>query len=178
MRYIAASRFQNERNTVRYCTAQTLLRSEKTEDVARGEEMLKGFFQSDDMELRMLAMGCCIERGISTIEDFGGTNAAKRLRFVAARRGNLRTLVLLATGDPDPDVRKEAYESMANPPQMVSAKYIVQIRFEDDPGNIARPINVIHSLTECGALEFIDKNANLDIFCREARKRLDELRGK
>ena len=175
VRYIAVSRFQNERNTVRYCTAQTLLRSEKTEDVAKGEEMLKGFFQSEDMELRMLAMECCIERGIMTLEDLGGTNAAKRLRFAAVRRGDLRTLELLATGDPDPDVRKEAYGSMENPPPMVTARYIAQIRAEDAPGDIAKPMNAVWSMTDRKALEFIVEHSLLKVFRVEAYNRLNNL---
>ena len=175
VRYIAVSCFQNETNTVRYCRAQALLRSEKGEDVARGETMMKNFFSSDDTELKMLAMECCIKRGISTLDDFGGMNAAKRLRYAAIERGETQVLERLAVGDSDPEVRKAAYECMTNPPPLVSAKYIVQIRADDSPGDISKPLKAIRALNDQIALKFIVRNAQLGFFQTEAQKRLDEL---
>ena len=178
VRYIAVSRFRNETNTVLYCTAQSLLRSKEREDVAHGEAMLKEFFRSDDMELKMLAMECCIKRGVSTLHDFGGTNAAKRLRFAAISRGDAQVLERLAVDDPDPYVRDEAYAKMSNPPQMASARYVARIKQDRETMEISKPLNVIRSLTERAALDFIVRNANLGVFRDEAQSRLDDLGAK
>ena len=178
VRYIGVSIFSHETNTVLFCTASSLLRSSAAADVARGEAMMKGFFQSDDMALRMKAMEVTVERGISSLEDFGGTNANVKLRFAAVRHGDSHTLERLAVDDPDPDVREEAYKSIANPPQMVSARYIAQIRAEDDPGDLSKPLKVIQSLNDRPALEFIASNAQLDFFRDEASARLKSLSGK
>ena len=87
VRYVATSIFSNEVNTVLFCKAQSLLRSKDAADVAKGEKMMKGFFLSDDAVLRSLAMGCCIERGLYALEDFG-TNATAVVRLAAIRRGD------------------------------------------------------------------------------------------
>ena len=179
VRYMAVSRFWYETNTVLYCAARSLLQSKATEDVVRGEAMMKSFFQSDDMALRLKAMEVCVERGISALDDFSGTNANKKLRFAAIRGGDARMLVeRLAVGDPDPDVRKEAYERIANPSPMVSARYIAQIRAEDDPGDITKPLKVIWSMTDRDALEFLIKHSQFDGFRDESRRRLNSLGGK
>ena len=120
-------------------------------------------------------MECCIKRGLSTLDDFGGKNAARRLRYAAIERGETQVLERLATGDSDPEVRKAAYACMTNPPPLVSAKYIVQIRAEDDPGDISKPLKAIWALNDQMALEFIVRNAQLGFFRTEAQKRLDEL---
>lgn len=172
---IAESAFQNETNVVLYCRAQTLLRSAEPDAVARGEAMLKGFFQSDDDALRLLAMACCIERGTAVLDDFGGTNAERRLRFAAVRRGDSKTLERLAVSDPDFDIRKEAYESMADPSPMVTAMYIAQIRVEDDPGDLSKPLKAVRNLCDREALVFLAEHGRLKIIADEARARLAAL---
>ena len=175
VRCIAESAFQNETNVVLYCRAQTLLRSAEPDAVARGEAMLKGFFQSDDDELSLLAKACCIERGTAVLDDFGGVNAARRLRFAAVRRGDSKTLERLAVSDPDFDIRKEAYESMADPSPMVTAMYIAQIRVEDDPGDLSKPLKAVRNLCDREALVFLAEHGRLKIIADEARARLAAL---
>lgn len=175
VRCIAESAFQNETNVVLYCRAQTLLRSADPDTVARGEAMLKGFFRSDDDELSLLAKACCIERGTAVIDDFGGVNAARRLRFAAVRRGDSKTLERLAVSDPDFDIRKEAYESMADPSPMVTAMYIAQIRIEDDPGDLSKPLKAVRNLCDREALVFLAEHGRLKIIADEARARLAAL---
>ena len=175
VRCIAESAFQNETNVVLYCRAQTLLRSAEPDAVARGEAMLKGFFQSDDDELSLLAKACCIERGTAVLDDFGGVNAARRLRFAAVRRGDSKTLERLAVSDPDFDIRKEAYESMADPSPMVTAMYIAQIRVEDDPGDLSKPLKTVRNLCDREALVFLAEHGRLEIIADEARARLAAL---
>ena len=172
VRCIAESAFQNETNVVLYCRAQTLLRSAEPDAVARGEAMMKGFFQSDDDELSLLAKACCIERGTVVLDDFGGVNAARRLRFAAVRRGDSTTLKRLAVSDPDFDIRKEAYESMADPSPMVTAMYIAQIRVEDDPGDLSKPLKAVRNLCDREALVFLAEHGRLKIIADEARARL------
>ena len=172
VRCIAESAFQNETNVVLYCRAQTLLRSAEPDAVARGEAMMKGFFQSDDDELSLLAKACCIERGTVVLDDFGGVNAARRLRFAAVRRGDSKTLERLAVSDPDFDIRKEAYESMADPSPMVTAMYIAQIRVEDDPGDLSKPLKAVRNLCDREALVFLAEHGRLKIIADEARARL------
>ena len=178
VRYLGVSRFWYETNTVAYSTAISLLHSEKPSDVARGEAMMKSFFRSDDQALKMKAMELCLKRGLSTLDDLGGTNADVRLRFAAAKCGDTNVIERLAVGDPDPDVRKEAYGRMANPPPMVSAKYISQINDEDDPGDIAKPMNAVWSMADRKALEFILEHSLLKVFRVEASNRLSSLVGK
>ena len=175
VRCIAESAFQNETNVVLYCRAQTLLRSAEPDAVARGEAMLKGFFRSDDDALRLLAMACCIERGTALLDDFGGVNAARRLRFAAVRRGDSKTLEQLAVSDPDSDIRKAAYESMADPSPMVTAMYIAQIRVEDDPGDLSKPLKAVRNLCDREALVFLAEHGRLKIIADEARARLAAL---
>lgn len=175
VRCIAESAFQNETNVVLYCKAQTLLRSAEPDAVARGEAMLKGFFQSDDDELSLLAKACCIERGNAVLDDFGGVNAARRLRFAAVRRGDSKTLEQLAVSDPDSDIRKAAYESMADPSPMVTAMYIAQIRVEDDPGDLSKPLKAVRNLCDREALVFLAEHGRLKIIADEARARLAAL---
>ena len=175
VRYMAVSRFWYETNMVLYCTARELLRSGKTADVAHGESMMRSFSQSDDMELRTRAEEFCIERGMSTLDDLGGTNASVRLRFAAVRHGDAAVLERLAVGDPDPDVRKAAYEKLANPSPMVSAKYIAQIRAEDNPGDISKPLRTIGALRDRDALVFLAEHGRFGYFRDEARARLKTL---
>ena len=175
VRCIAESAFQNETNVVLYCRAQTLLRSAEPDAVAGGEAMLKGFFRSDDDALRLLAMACCIERGTALLDDFGGVNAARRLRFAAVRRGDSKTLEQLAVSDPDSDIRKAAYESMADPSPMVTAMYIAQIRVEDDPGDLSKPLKAVRNLCDREALVFLAEHGRLKIIADEARARLAAL---
>ena len=178
VRYLGVSRFWHETNTVVYSTATSLLHSEKPSDVAHGEAMMKSFFRSDDLALKMKAMEFCLKRGVSTLDELGGTNADVRLRFAAARCGDTSVIERLAVGDPDPDVRKEAYGRMANPSPMVSARYISQIRAEDDPSDIAKPLNAVWSMTDCKALDFIVEHSLLRVFREEALNRLKMLGGK
>ena len=175
VRCIAESAFQNETNVVLYSRAQALLRSADPDAVARGEAMMKGFFQSDDDALSLLAKACCIERGISVLDDFGGASAARWLRFAAVRRGDLKTLEKLAVSDPDFDIRKAAYESMADPSPMVTAMYIAQIRLEDSPGDLSRPLNAVRKLSDREALGFLAEHGRLDRIVDEARARLTAL---
>jgi serine/threonine protein kinase len=175
VRCIAESAFQNETNVVLYCRAQALLRSAEPDAVARGEAMLKGFFQSDDDKLSLLAKACCIERGTAVLDDFGGVNAARRLRFAAVRRGDSKTLEQLAVSDPDSDIRKAAYESMADPSPMVTAMYIAQIRVEDDPGDLSKPLKAVRNLCDREALVFLAEHGRLKIIADEARARLAAL---
>ena len=177
VRCIAESAFQNETNVVLYCRARALLR-DGPDEVARGEAMLKGFFQSDDEELRLLAMECCIERGTAVLDDFGGTNAARRLRLAAVRRGEVPTLERLAVDDPDPVVRKAAYERHPSPPPLVAAQYIAKVRVEDDPGDIGGLIEAINAMTDIAALDYIAKNAGINHIRITAVRRLESLDGK
>ena len=64
IRFSATSGFAVETNAVLFSTAQGLLRSDRPEDVVRGEEMLKEFRSSDDALLSNLAKKCCRERGV------------------------------------------------------------------------------------------------------------------
>ena len=175
VRCIAESAFQNETNVVLYCRAQTLLRSAEPDAVARGEAMLKGFFQSDDDELSLLAKACCIERGTAVLDEFGGTNAERRLRFAAVRRGDSKTLERLAVSDTDSDIRKAAYESMADPSPMVTAMYIAQIRVEDKPGDLSKPLKAVRELFDREALVFLAEHGRLKSIVDEARARLAAL---
>lgn len=178
VRCIAESAFQNETNVVLYCRAQALLHSEGPDEVARGEALLKGFFRSDDEELRFLAMECCIERGSAALDDFGGTNAPRRLRLAAVRRGEVPTLERLAVDDPDPGVRKAAYERHPGPPPLVAAQYIAKVRVGDDPGDIGGLTEAINAMTDRAALDYIAKNAKIDYICAAAARRLESLGGK
>lgn len=178
VRYLGVSSFWHETNTVAYSIATSLLHSGKPSDVAQGEAMMKGFFHSDDQALKMKAMELCLKRGLSTLDDLGGTNADVRLRFAAARCGDTNVIERLAVGDPDPDVRKEAYGRMANPPPMVSARYISQISAEDDPGDIAKPLKAISTITDRDALEFLVDHCQLELFAIEARNRLHAIGSK
>lgn len=178
VRYLGVSRFCHETNTVAYSTAISLIHSEKASDVVHGEAMMKSFFRSDDHVLKMMAMKFCLKKGMSTLDDFGGTNADVRLRFVAVSCGDTNVIERLAVGDPDPDVRKEAYEGLANPSPMVSAMYISQIRHEDDPGDIGKPMSAVWSMTDRKALEYIIEHSPLKVFRVEASNRLNELAGK
>ena len=178
VRYLGVSRFWHETNTVAYSTATSLLHSEKPSDVAHGEAMMKSFFQSDDQALKLKAMEFCLKQRMSTLDDLGGTNADVRLRFAAANCGDSNVIERLAVGDPNPDVRKEAYGGMVNPPPMVSARYISQISAEDDPGDLGKPLNTVWSMTDRNALEFIIEHSLLKVFRVEASNRLNELAGK
>ena len=170
VRYVATSLFESETNTVLFCTAQSLLRSKEAADVAQGERMMKGFFQSDDMVLKSLAMECCIERGISALDDFG-TNVAVNVRLAAIRRGEAKTLERLAVEDPDPDIRESAYKKLQNPPQIVSARYIARIDIKAKRIDI-KLCKVIEAMTERAPLKHIFEHANVDMFRDEAAKRL------
>ena len=170
VRYVATSLFESETNTVLFCTAQSLLRSKEAADVAQGERMMKGFFQSDDMVLKSLAMECCIERGISALDDFG-TNVAVNVRLAAIRRGEAKTLERLAVEDPDPDIRESAYKKLQNPPQIVSARYVARIDIKAKRIDI-KLCKVIEAMTERAALKHIFEHANVDMFRDEAAKRL------
>ena len=123
-------------------------------------------------------MEVCLKQGMSTLDDFGGTNADVRLRFVAVSSGDTNVIERLAVGDPNPYVRKEAYRGMANPSPMVFAMYISKIRYEDDPGDIAKPMNAVWSMTDRKALEFIIEHSPLKVFRVEASSRLNNLSGK
>ncbi len=81
VRFVAISYLEHETNTVLYCVAKDLLRSNAPEEIARGEAMMKGFVESDDSELALLARECCIERRLLSVEDCGGTNAPSILRL-------------------------------------------------------------------------------------------------
>jgi len=177
-RYMAVSRFWHETNTVLYCTARAAVQSKAPEDVARGESMMKRFFLSDDLALKVKAMEFCLERGVASLDDFGGTNAEVRLRFAAARHGGAKVLEFLAVSDPDPDVRKDAYWRMTSPPPLVSAKYIAQIRAEDDPGDIGKPLYVIRSMSDFKALGYLAEHSCLSVFKKEALNRLSILDAK
>ena len=175
VRYMAVSAFWYETNTVLYCTARALLQSKTAADVVRGESMMESFFQSDDMALKAKAMEICIERGLSSLDDFGGINAPLRLRFAAVERGDTAVLEQLAAMDPNLYVRKGAYEKMTNPSPMISARYIAQIRAEDNPGDISKPVQMLYALTDREALGFLAEHAQFGYFRDEARKRLKAL---
>ena len=175
VRYMAISRFCQETNTVLYCTARSLLRSESPADAARGARLMKSLFQSADAALKMKAAEFCIERGLSALDDWGGTQAPVRLRLAAVRRGRPAELERLAIHDSDSDVRKAAYEALREPSPMVAARYIAQIRAEDDPGDIGRPLNDIGELRDFAALSYLSEHACMAIFRDAARARLGEL---
>ncbi len=175
VRYMAISRFSQETNTVLYCTARSLLRSESPADAARGARLMKSLFQSADAALKMKAAEFCLERGLSALDDWGGIKAPVRLRLAAVRRGRPAELERLAIHDSDSDVRKAAYEALREPSPMVTARYIAQIRAEDDPGDIGRPLNDIGELRDFAALSYLSEHACMAIFRDAARARLGEL---
>ncbi len=111
----------------------------------------------------------------TVLDDFGGASAARWLRFAAVRRGDLKTLEKLAVSDPDFDIRKAAYESMADPSPMVTAMYIAQIRLEDSPGDLSRPLNAVRKLSDREALGFLAEHGRLERIVDEARARLTAL---
>lgn len=174
IRFVGTSQFEHETNTVQYCAAQELLRSDASNDVVRGEALLRGFIGSCDSRLDLLARECCIERGLVSLEDCGGTNAPSLLRLAAIRHGDARTLERLAVGDPDQTIRQKAYARMDNPPQMVSARCLSQISPKDGY-DITRPLAAIKSLTDREALEFIVKHARFGVIRDRAVKRLLDL---
>lgn len=175
VRYMAVSSFCHETNTVLYCSARSLLQSESAADVARGEKLMKSFFVSVDRPFKMKAAEFCIERGLSTLDDWGGIQAPMRLRLAAVRRGRAAEIERLAVDDSDPDVRKAAYEALQDPAPMVAARYISQIRAEDDPGDIGRPLNDICDLLDRAALDYVSEHAQLEFLRDAARTRLVEL---
>lgn len=175
VRYMAVSSFCHETNTVLYCTARSLLQSESAADVVRGEKLMMSFFASDDMPFKMKAAEFCIEHGLSTLDEWDGVRAPVRLRLAAVRRGCATELERLAVDDPDPNVRKAAYEGLREPSAMVTARYIAQIRAEDDPGDIGRPWKAIGELHDREALVFVSEHARMEFFREAARARLGEL---
>ena len=178
VRYLGVSRFWHEANTVAYRTAISLLRFKQASDVARGEAMMKSFFLSDDHALKMTAMEFCLKHGMATLDDLGGIHADVNLRYIAACYGDANILERLAVDDPDPGVRKRAYGSIRNPPPMVSARYIAQIRAEDGPEDIAKSVNVIRSMIDRKSLDFIVEHSLLRVLRGEASNRLKMLSGK
>ena len=178
IRFAGASQFEYETNTVLYCVAKELLRSDEPDDVAHGETMLRGFFESDDSRLSLLARECCVERGLLSLEDCGGTNAPALLRLAAVRHGDARTLERLAVEDPDPHVRLDAYARIDNPPQMLSARYIARIDPREKPFDINKPVKVINLMTDRAALEYIIQRALFSLFREVAVDRLSVIDGK
>ena len=169
----AISGFANETNTVLYCAALDLLRSDRPDEVIQGEKMLLGFLESNDREFAATACEICLERGLVPLESCGA-NPELRFREAAVRNGNARTLERLATTDPNSDIRTEAYERLQNPSQMVSARYVSRIAadFSDD---IGKPIKIIQTMTDRAALEYVIKNAILDYFQDLAKERLNNI---
>ncbi len=174
VRIVAASGFANETNTVLHCAAIGLLRSGSAAGVAQGEEMLRGFMDSDDEEFAALAREMCIERGIVPLE-VCGPNPPPRFRRAAIRHGNVGMLERLAAADPDSDIRAEAYERLRNPSQMLSARYIAQIRSEFS-GDIGEPVKTIENMTNRAALEYLADNAALEYFKDLAQERLSRVK--
>ena len=170
----ATSSFANETNTVLHCEVMGLLRSWNPGDVARGEKLLLGFIDSDDMEFAFTSREMCIERGVLSLESCGA-NPPQRFRRAAMRNGNARVLERLATTDPDSDIRTEAYERLKNPSQMVSARYVARITadFSGDPRN---PVSIIQAMTDPAALEYVAKNASMDYIQDLAKERLSFLK--
>ena len=170
----ATSSFANETNTVLHCEVMGLLRSGNPGDVVRGEKLLLGFIDSDDMEFAFTSREMCIERGVLSLESCGA-NPASRFRRAAVRNGNVRILEHLATTDPDSDIRTEAYERLKNPSQMVSARYVARIS-ADFSGDPRRPVNIIQAMTDPDALEYVAKNASMDYIQDLAKERLSFLK--
>ena len=170
----ATSSFANETNTVLHCEVMGLLRSGNPGDVARGEKLLLGFIDSDDMEFAFTSREMCIERGMLSLESCGA-NPASRFRRAAVRNGNSRILERLATTDPNSDIRTEAYERLKNPSQMVSARYVARITVHFS-GDLRRPVNIIQTMTDLAALEYVAKNASLDYIQDLAKERLSFLK--
>ena len=170
----ATSSFANETNTVLHCEVMGLLRSGNPGDVARGEKLLLGFIDSDDMEFAFTSREMCIERGVLSLESCGA-NPPQRFRRAAMRNGNARVLERLATTDPDSDIRTEAYERLKNPSQMVSARYVARIS-ADFSGDPRRPVNIIQAMTDPDALEYVAKNASMDYIQDLAKERLSFLK--
>ena len=98
--------------------------------------------------------------------------------MAAVRRGEVPTLERLAVDDPDPGVRKAAYERHPGPPPLVAAQYIAKVRVEDDPGDIGGLLRTINAMTDRAALDYISKNAKIDYICAAAARRLESLDGK
>ena len=170
----ATSSFANETNTVLHCEVMGLLRSGNPGDVARGEKLLLGFIDSDDMEFAFTSREMCIERGVLSLESCGA-NPPQRFRRAAMRNGNARVLERLATTDPDSDIRTEAYERLKNPSQMVSARYVARIT-ADFSGDPRKPVSIIQAMTDPAALEYVAKNASMDYIQDLAKERLSFLK--
>ena len=98
--------------------------------------------------------------------------------MAAVRRGEVPTLERLAVDDPDPGVRKAAYERHPGPPPLVAAQYIAKVRVEDDPGDIGGLLRTISAMTDIAALDYIAKNAGINHIRITAVRRLESLDGK
>ena len=170
VRLVATTPFANETNTVLHCVAIALLRSDNRDYVAKGEDMLLDFLESDDKEFADTAREICIERGIVTLAECG-PNPELRFRRAALLGGNVQSLERLAATDPDSDIRAEAYKRIPNPSQMLSARFISLIG-DDFSGDIGRPIAIIAEMTDRAALEHVAANADLEYFRNLAKERL------
>ena len=173
IRLAATSPFENETNTVLYCTALGLLKSGNRDGAAQGERMLESFLDSDDAEFAAFAREMCIERGVATLESCGEA-PEPRFRRAAIRCGNRSTLEKLAATDPDSDIRKEAYESIPDPSQKLTARYVARIA-EDFSGDFGEPVGLVWNMTDRAALEYIAGNATLDYFRDLAASRLSSM---
>ena len=174
---MAASYFEHETNTVLYCAARGLLRSDKPEDVMRGEAMLKDFLESNDLKLVDLARECCVERGLLSLEACG-TNVTSTLRLAAIRNGNPQVLEKLAVTDPDLKIREEAYKRIKSPSQMLTAKFVARLEALSKPmmrDDMVKYMEIVDAMTDRSALSYIAEHANLEFLRHAARKRLSAL---
>ena len=177
VRYVAASPFMHETNAVLFCSAQNLLRSASPTDVLHGETMLKESLESDDSVLASLARECCIERGLLSLEACG-TNAPSTLCFAAIRNGNPQVLEKLAVTDPDVDIRKQAYERIQSPSQILSARFIMRLEAESTSltgDELEKYLGIINAMTDRSALSLVAEHANLEFFQQAAKQRLSAL---
>jgi len=177
VRFVASNYFEHETNTVLYCAAKGFLRSDNTEDVKRGEAMLKEFLESDDSRLVDLARECCVERGLLSLESCG-TNATSTLRLAAIRNGNPQVLEKLAVTDPDFDIREEAYKRIKSPSQMLTAKFVARLETLSKPmmrDDMLKYSEIVNAMTDRSALSFVAEHANLEFLRHAARKRLSAL---
>ena len=177
VRFVALTYFEHETNTVLYCAAKGFLRSDKPEDIMRGEAMLKEFLESDDSKLVDLSRECCVERGLLSLEACG-TNAPSMLRLAAIRNGNPRVLEKLAVTDPDLDIREQAYERIKSPSQMLTAKFVARLEALSKPmmrDDMVKYSEIVDAMTDRSALSFVAEHANLGFLRHAARKRLSAL---
>ena len=173
IRFVGISECEHETNTVLYCAAKGLLRSESPKDKAHGAAMMKDFLKSDDSGLVLLAREWGVARGRLSLEECGGTNAPPLLRRAAIRHGDAQTLECLAADDPDGKIREEAFARIAHPPPMVAARHIARVdrAYSDD----MRLWMIMRTMTDREALEFISRHSPILRYRSSAKMQLELL---